>query len=124
MAQALVRTKPRMLSRGGLRILNLTHFAKAQKQRGEGRKEKKWGEQGGKKGEQEKEGEGDRGGEEGKEAGRQGDKGRRKTAGHPGGRGRAPRTAYRKGLALQMVTAGKSMALKPTESETLTSQLR
>lgn len=44
-----------------------------------------------------------------------------------GGRERqrgAPGTTYWKGLALQMVTAGKSMVLKPTERETLTSQLR
>ena len=36
----------------------------------------------------------------------------------------APGTTYWKGLALQMVTAGKSMVLKPMERETLTSQFR
>lgn len=44
-----------------------------------------------------------------------------------GGRGSqpcSPGTTYWKGLALQMVTAGKSMVLKPRERDTLTSQLR
>lgn len=42
----------------------------------------------------------------------------------PPGRLYAPATTYWKGLELQMVTAGKYMALKPRERETLTSQLR
>lgn len=66
-----------------------------------------------------------------REDGREGARGREGGEGGRGGEeeGResqrcAPGTTYWKGLALQMVTAGKSMVLKPMERETLTSQLR
>lgn len=58
-------------------------------------------------------------GKEGRKAGRE-----KKKKCSPAEKSRTPRTTYWKGLVLQMVTAGKSIALKPMERETLTSQLR
>ena len=58
-------------------------------------------------------------GKEGRKAGR-----KEKRRSSPAETSRAPGTTYWKGLALQMVTAGKFMVLKPMERETLTSQFR
>ena len=59
-----------------------------------------------------------------KEKGGNGKEGRKMKGRSPAETSRAPGTTYWKGLALQMVTAGKSMVLKPMERETLTSQFR